>query len=303
MQALSPDERWTQIEAGFQEAAELPPDSREAFLLHRCGADTQLREEVLSLLRYDTREETPLLEALQASAATLIVEEPAAGRMLGPYRIEREIGRGGMSVVYSAVRADGEYQKRVAIKLIKRGMDTRSVIERLRRERRILAALEHPSIARLLDGGTSADGLPWIAMEYVDGLPIHRYCAERQTGIADICRLIDKVCDAVACAHRNLVVHRDLKPTNILVAADGNPKLLDFGIAGVLADDDGLDPNAADEPLTRGDARPLTPEYASPEQRRGAEVGTPADVCSLGIVLFELLAGGGRAAAMQNPTR
>jgi eukaryotic-like serine/threonine-protein kinase len=291
VQALSPGERWTQIEALFQEAVDLPPDSREAFLLHRCGDDSQLREEVLSLLSYDSHEKDPLLDALQASAATLVVEEPTAGRMLGPYRIEREIGRGGMSVVYSAVRADGEFQKRVAIKLIKRGMDTRAVIERLRRERRILAALEHPSIARLLDGGTSADGLPWIAMEYVDGLPIHRYCSEHDLSIEDRCRLFDKVCDAVAYAHRNLVVHRDLKPGNILIARDGSPKLLDFGIAQVLAETGGEFSEFSDAPLTRGHARPLTPEYASPEQLRGALLGTATDVYSLGVVLYELLTG------------
>lgn len=288
MQSLFPDERWTQVEALFQEAADLPPGSRASFLDARCGHDTELREEVLSLLRYDTRGENPLLDALQASAASVVTDEPAAGRMLGPYRIEREIGRGGMSVVYSAMRADGEFQKRVAIKLIKRGMDTHAVIERLRRERRILAALEHPAIARLLDGGTSEDGLPWIAMEYVDGLPLHRYCAERDLSIDDRCRLFDKVCDAVAYAHRGLVVHRDLKPGNILIDADGNPKLLDFGIAKVLAeagDDD------SDAPLTRSQARPLTPEYASPEQIRGGAVGTTTDIYSLGVVLYELLAG------------
>ena len=288
VQGLLPDERWTLVEALFQEAADLPWRSRETFLYERCGNDRQLREEVLSLLRYDTTEDTPLIDALQASAASLVTDEPAAGRMLGPYRIEREIGRGGMSVVYSAARDDGEFQKRVAIKLIRRGMDTRAVIERLRRERRILAALEHPSIARLLDGGTSADGLPWIAMEYVEGLPIHRYCAERRLSAEDICRLFDRVCDAVAYAHRNLVVHRDLKPSNILVSPDGSPKLLDFGIAKVLGAGEDEGP---DGPLTRGPSRLLTPEYASPEQKRGGAVGTTTDVYSLGVLLFELLSG------------
>jgi len=292
MQTLLPDERWTQIEALFQEAADLQPASREAFLQERYGDDPQLRDEVLSLLRYDTgvspvTTESPLLDALQASAASLVADAPSAGRMLGPYRIEREIGRGGMSVVYLAARADGEFRKRVAIKLIKRGMDTQAVVERFRRERRILAALEHPAIARLLDGGTTADGLPWIAMEYVEGLPIHRYCLERKLSVEAICRLFDKVCDAVAYAHRSLVVHRDLKPSNILVAPDGNPKLLDFGIAKLLDDAD----ESPDGPLTRGQTRPLTPEYASPEQLRGGAVGTSSDVYSLGVVLYELLAG------------
>jgi serine/threonine protein kinase len=200
---LLANERWTRIEALFQEAADLSPANREEFLNRRCGGDLQLREEVLSLLRYDTgpyygNGDLFLLDALQASAASVVIDEPAAGRLLGHYRIEREIGRGGMSVVYSAVRADGEFQKRVAIKLIKRGMNTRAVIGRLRRERHILAALDHPSIARLLDGGTTDDGLPWIAMEYVEGLPVHRYCAQRNLSIGEICSLIDKICEAVA---------------------------------------------------------------------------------------------------------
>jgi len=215
------------VEELFLEAAELSPDTREDFVRARCG-DRQLCDEVLSLLRYDLAEESPLLDALTAGASSIVGDEALEGQMLGPYRVEREIGRGGMSVVYSALRADGEFHKRVAIKLIKRGMDTRAVVERLRRERGILAALEHPSIARLLDGGTTPDGRPWIAMEYVEGLPIDRFCADRGLSVEDRCELIAKVCDAVAYAHRNLVVHRDLKPSNVLIAPDGSPKLLEF---------------------------------------------------------------------------
>jgi tetratricopeptide (TPR) repeat protein/tRNA A-37 threonylcarbamoyl transferase component Bud32 len=285
---LLPGDIWTKVETLFLEAAELSAPARESFVRDRCGGDARIREEVLSLLPYCDEDPPDLLAALGAGAAAVIEEEPAAGLMLGPYRIESEIGRGGMAVVYLAVRADGEFQKRVAIKLIKRGMDTAAVVERLRRERRILASLEHPSIARLLDGGTTQDGRPWIAMEYVEGLPIDRFCSQRNLTIEERCLLIDKVCDAVAYAHRNLVVHRDLKPSNILVAADGNPRLLDFGIAKVLgADEDG---GGAEGPLTRAQ-RPLTPEYASPEQMRGGAVVTATDVYSLGVVLYELLAG------------
>ncbi len=293
MRGPFPENRWTQVERLFLEAAELPPGAREIFLEDTCGGDSYLREEVLSLLRYDTGgsdagEESPLLAALQASAASVVDDNPRQGRMLGPYRIEHEIGCGGMSVVYLAVRADGEFHKRVAVKLINRGRDTATVVGRLRRERRILAGLEHPSIARLLDGGTAPDGRPWIAMEYVEGLPIDHFCDQNSLSIEERCGLIDKVCDAVAYAHRNLVVHRDLKPSNILIAPDSNPKLLDFGIAKLLAGDEEED---ADSPLTRGYSRPLTPEYASPEQMRGDPVGTATDVYSLGLVLYELLAG------------
>ncbi len=237
----------------------------------------------MALLAYCDDERPELLDALGAGAAS-VVGDRTIGQTLGPYRIERELGRGGMAVVYLAARADGEFQKHVAIKLIKRGMDSAAVVERLRRERRILAALEHPSIARLLDGGTTTDGRPWIAMEYVEGVPIDRFCAERNLSIDERCRLIDKVCDAVAYAHQNLVVHRDLKPTNILVGPDGNPKLLDFGIAKVLGVDD------SEASLTR-EHWPLTPGYSSPEQMRGVAVSTTTDVYSLGVVLYELLAG------------
>lgn len=287
MRNLLPADRWTQIEALFLAGADLSPAQRETFLDQQCQGDPQLREEVLSLWRHDGADELPLRDAINAGAASVLNDNPAGLPELGPYRIEREIGRGGMAIVYLASRVDGEFQKRVAVKLIKRGMDTALVIERLRRERRILAALEHPSIARLLDGGTTADGRPWIAMEYIDGLPIDRYCEDRHLSIEQRCLLICQVCDAVAYAHRHLVVHRDLKPTNIFVAPDGNPKLLDFGIAKLLREDEG----GGNDPLTRGSLTPLTPEYASPEQIQGEPVTTASDVYSLGVVLHELLTG------------
>ena len=287
MRSVLPADRWKQLETLFQTGADLPPDQLDAFLDRQCGDDTELRAEILSLLHYDKAEEAPLADAIRAGAADFINHDPLIGQVLGPYRIEREIGRGGMAVVYLAARADGEYRKRVAVKLIKRGMDTDVVIARLRRERRILAAMEHPCIASLLDGGTTADGRPWIAMEFIEGLPIDRFCRENNLSIEERCRLIEKVCDTVAYAHRHLVVHRDLKPTNILITSDGNPKVLDFGIAKLIGEE-GEEREEA-EPLTRGRALPHTPEYASPEQMRGEPVTTASDVYSLGVVFYCLL--------------
>jgi len=286
-----PADRWDSINALFEEALERPSGERESFLRDACGDDRQLRDEVLQLLAYDSQEEADLLSALRSQAASVVADEPGAGLMLGPWRIEREIGRGGMSVVYLGSRADGAYRKQVAIKLIKRGMDTEAVMDRLRRERSILAALDHPLIARLLDGGATPDGRPYIVMDYVEGLPITRYCDQQRLSVEERCRLISRVCDAVAYAHRNLVVHRDLKPANILVTPDGDPRLLDFGIAKLLSYEIGDDIPETGGPETRGTFRPLTPEYASPEQLNGGNAGTTSDVYSLGVVSYELLAG------------
>jgi eukaryotic-like serine/threonine-protein kinase len=180
-----------------------------------------------------------------------------------------------------------EYRKRVAIKLIKRGMDTEFVLRRFRNERQILAALDHPNIARLLDGGTSEDGLPYLVMEYIEGTPLDEYCDQRQLTIAERLQLFRQVCAAVHYAHQHLVIHRDLKPSNILVTADGTPKLLDFGIAKLLT------PELAAETLdqTQGGLRLMTPAYASPEQVRGEPITTASDVYALGVVLYELLTG------------
>lgn len=281
-----PSSRWTRINELFNTTVEMSGAERAAFLRSECGDDRELQQEVLQLLEYDTEEDPPLLSALQSEAAGLVGDEPAAGRLLGPWRIEHEIGRGGMAVVYLGNRVDGAYRKQAAIKLIKRGMDTQAVIARLHQERSILAGLDHPYIARLLDGGATPDGRPYIVMDYVEGTSIDHYCNDHNLDIDARCQLIGKVCEAVAYAHRNLVVHRDLKPANILVSADGQPKLLDFGIARLLSQE-----GSAGAPETRGLFRPLTPEYASPEQRNGGTVGTTADVYSLGVVLYELLAG------------
>ncbi|HEV8511261.1 MAG TPA: serine/threonine-protein kinase, partial [Gemmatimonadales bacterium] len=223
-------------------------------------------------------------------AAPLIADLPALDTAvsdwhIGPYRVLRELGQGGMGTVFLAERADNQYQKTVALKLL-RGWSVgndRSV-RRFLEERQILAGLDHPDIARLFDGGVSADGRPWFAMEYVEGVPIDRFCTERDMAIERRLELFCRVCAAVQYAHRNLVVHRDLKPANILVTADGQVKLLDFGIAKLL--DDGANLAAS---LTATGERLMTPMYASPEQVRGEAVSTATDVYALGVLLYELL--------------
>ncbi len=247
-----------------------------------------MRAEVESLLRHDK----PAAEFIEESAfevtARLLAEdetEANAERRIGSYKILREIGRGGMGVVYLAER-DDEYRKQVAIKLIKRGMDTDAVLQRFRHERQILANLEHPNIARLLDGGTTDDGLPYFVMEYIEGLPVDTYCDKHKLTTDERLKLFRTVCAAVTYAHQNLVIHRDLKPINILVTDEGVPKLLDFGIAKLL--------HPSMEQATTATVaglRVLTPEYASPEQIRGEKLTTATDVYSLGVILYELLTG------------
>ncbi len=208
------------------------------------------------------------------------------GKNIGPYQILGEIGRGGMGTVYRAVRSDGEFQREVAIKVIARGLEHPILLDRFRIERQILAKFEHPNIARLLDGGTTDDGLLYFVMEYVQGLPLTRYCDAKNLSVSERIRLLSKACEAVAYAHRNLVVHRDLKPDNILVTEDGVPKLLDFGIAKIL---ESSSPADTDQTITM--VRMVTPAYASPEQIRGEPVGIASDIYALGILLYELLTG------------
>ena len=208
---------------------------------------------------------------------------PGGGR-IGPYQVVTEIGRGGMGAVYLAVRADDQYHKRVAIKLVKKGMDSEDILARFRHERQILANLDHPNIARLLDGGTTEEGVPYFVMEHIEGVPIDRYCLDRALPVPARLRLFRQVLAAVHCAHQNLVVHRDLKPGNILVTSDGTPKLLDFGIAKLLRPE-----GTVTQTLTTH--RVMTPDYASPEQVRGEAITTATDVYSLGVILYELLAG------------
>jgi non-specific serine/threonine protein kinase/serine/threonine-protein kinase len=213
--------------------------------------------------------------------------ESLVERRIGPYKLMREVGSGGMGSVYLAVRADDQFQKRVAIKLVRRGMDSDLILRRFRRERQILASLDHPNIARLLDGGTTEDGLPYFVMEYVEGSRLYEYADNRKLNTADRLEIFRTICSAVQYAHQNLIVHRDLKPGNILVTSSGVPKLLDFGIAKLL------NPELSSETIdpTATAVRLMTPEYASPEQVRGEPITTASDVYSLGVVLYELLTG------------
>ena len=286
---MSP-ERWQQISRIFKVALEHEPAQRRALLTARCKGDSSLCGEVEALLASYEAAESSWFEP-PAQLPGLLPEDndkdSLLGRRLGAYEITHEIGRGGMGAVYAAHRADDEYKKRVAIKLVKRGMDTREVLKRFRYERQILAALDHPNIARLLDGGTTGDGLPFFVMEYVEGEPLTRYCETHNLLLTERLELFREVCAAVSYAHQNLVVHRDLKPDNILVTPDGTPKLLDFGIAKLLRPD-----FFPDTVIPTGLAvRPMTPDYASPEQVRGLPITTASDVYSLGVVLYELLTG------------
>ncbi len=262
---------------------DLAPDERERFL-DRETRDPALRREVLSLLSHDAAAGPFFERALRCEAALLVsgLDAPA-GLLIGRYRIVSLIGRGGMGAVYLAERADGEFEQRVALKLVQSSNPTATVISRFQQERQILAQLHHPGIATLLDGGTTADGLPYLVMEYVAGQPIDSYCEERSLDVRERTRLLLKVCMAVGYAHRNSIVHRDLKPANILVTVDAQPKLLDFGIAKIL--------QPADESMAGASTQLLTPEYASPEQIRGDAITFAADIYSLGAVLHKLLTG------------
>jgi serine/threonine protein kinase/Flp pilus assembly protein TadD len=296
---MTPD-RWKQIEEVFQTAVDLPPRERRKYIVEACTGDDTLREQVEQLVAQHDRagdfiEEPAFAAELRqppdADATTLATtdsfDDPSIGRMVGVYRILREIGRGGMGAVYLAERADSEFRRQVAIKLIKRGMDTDFILRRFRNERQILASLDHPYIARLLDGGTTEEGLPYFVMEYIEGLPLYRFSDERKLTIPQRLRLFRQVCDAVHYAHKHLVIHRDIKPSNILVTGEGVPKLLDFGIAKLL------NPELADITLdpTATAMRLMTPEYASPEQVQGQAVTPSTDVYSLGVLLYELLTG------------
>lgn len=290
MATISP-ERWRQLEPLLDAVLECPASGRAALLDRLCAGDEELRAEVERLAdACENADEGFLAEPAPQFAAPLLAqltserEEGIRRGAVGPYRVVGEVGRGGMGTVYLAERADQQFEQRVALKLVRDGLDEPERMRRFLEERQILASLEHPNIARLLDGGVTAGGHPYFAMEYVRGLPIDRYCDENRLDVAARLRLFCRVCAAVQYAHRNLVVHRDLKPTNILVGEDGEPKLLDFGIAKLLA--------AREEPgITREGFGPLTPEYASPEQVRGDAVSTASDVYSLGVLLYSLLSG------------
>lgn len=282
-------ERWQQVKGLLAAALEIHPAQRSAYLDKVCAGDPTLRAELDELLAV---EQVADPEPLNTSAIVAAFEEgPGAharvGRRIGPYQIVEEIGVGGMGEVYRAFRADEQYHKQVAIKLVRAGQDSRFVVARFKNERQVLASLDHPNIARLLDGGTTEDGVPYFVMELIEGQPIHDYCDDHKLPTAERLKLFRQVCSAVQYAHQRLIVHRDLKPSNILVTQEGIPMLLDFGIAKIL------DPTAVSETLepTMSMFRLLTPGYASPEQIKGETITTASDVYSLGVLLYELLTG------------
>ncbi len=273
-------ERWEQVKQILDSALVLEPADRSNYLRNICGADSDLREEVESLLVSHSQAGT---QFMKKPAVNLVGQfSTRVDTRLGPYRIIREIGHGGMGDVYRAIRDDGQYTKEVAIKVMRGGFETEFLRQRFLNERQILADLDHPNVARFLDGGTTEEGIPYLVMEFVEGIPIDQYCDAHRLTIAERLRLFREVCSAVQYAHQRLVIHRDIKPSNILVTEKGRPKLLDFGIAKILH------PSRSAEATV---AHPLTPEYASPEQVRGEPVTTAADVYSLGVLLYRLLTG------------
>ena len=276
-------------------ALELPPPERDAFVESRCAGDPDLKTDVLQLLAaLDTP--APIALTFDACVARLLPEaidadddgsnEPSAGDAIGPWRIVRQIGRGGMGTVFLVERNDGQFAQTAALKLLRAGLDSEQITRRFERERQIVASLTHASIARLLDGGRTPDGRPYFVMECVEGRPIDRDCDERRLTIDQRLATFEQVCGAVQYAHAQLVVHRDVKPSNILVTEDGEVKLLDFGIARIMEP-----PREGSADATGPVATMLTPDYASPEQVRGDPVATSSDVYQLGLLLYELLTG------------
>ena len=285
---------WLRVSAVLDEVLDRPEGEWPVLVEQRCGVDAELRRHVLRLLSAHRLAAGFLSEPAMAFAASFAGaidideeqdDEPPPPIAVGPWQILREIGRGGMGVVYLAERTGDQFRQLAALKLVRPAGGSEELLARFRRERQILASLNHPSIARLLDGGRAEDGSPYLAMEYVEGRPLTAYCRERALPLDERLRLMVKICDAVQHAHARLVVHRDLKPSNILITEAGEPRLLDFGIAKLLAETE------ADAPLTRGASSLMTPEYAAPEQLRGDTISTATDVYALGVILYELLTG------------
>ena len=251
------NDRWQRVKQVLDEAIAVESSERSSFLDHACAGDAELRREVESLVSAHEHAGSAFLKTAVAGVNGVLAS-PALSRQgirIGVYQTTEEIGRGGMGEVYRAVRADGQYTKEVAVKIVRGGYDTGSMLERFRNERQILASLDHPNIARLLDGGTTDDGIPYLVMELIEGTPIDQYCDEHKLSITERLRLFQQVCVAVHYAHQRLVIHRDIKPSNLLVTKEGEPKLLDFGIAKIVSPI-----GDAQTTLTRA----MTPEYASP---------------------------------------
>lgn len=282
-------ERWHRIESVLDAALECAPAERAALLDKTCAGDDPLRREIESLLAHQIPSENFIETSVSALAADLLAKENEEtefeSKRIGAYKTTGEIGRGGMGAVFLAMRDDGEFHQQVALKVVRRGFFDAELARRFRRERQILASLNHPNIARLLDGGVSINGELYFVMEYVEGARIDDYCERANLSTVERLKLFLSVCRAVAYAHRNLIVHRDLKPSNILVTKDGTVKLLDFGIAKLLDAE-----HAADDD-TQTHFQTFTPHYASPEQMSGGQITTASDVYSLGVCLYELLTG------------
>jgi eukaryotic-like serine/threonine-protein kinase len=278
-------QRWQEVKAVVGRALELGASERSAYVAEACGDDSELRREVESLLAAASQDESPLgASALDEALRLIGGADDRRPTQIGPFEVIRELGRGGMGTVFLVRRTEGEVRVPVALKIVRDPLNSSEILARFRHERDLLAGLNHHLIARLFDGGSTEDGTPYFAMEYVDGVPIDRYCDEHHLSVDERLELFGKVCSAVHYAHQNLIVHRDLKPGNILVTPDGTPKLLDFGIARLLGDG----PTAANRSRT---IQALTPDYASPEQVLGGAVTTASDVYSLTVLLYELLTG------------
>ena len=283
-------ERWHRIEALFEQALELQEPDRSDFIAGACGSDLQLRSELSALLANATTAGVSLRDAVVAEAKRLADDSVTShlGRRIGPFRLTKKIGEGGMGAVYLAERDDAQFAHRVAIKILTHAIGSTEAVARFRDERQILAALEHPNIVRLLDGGSTEDDLPYLVMEYIEGQTIKDYAEQQGLPVRARVKLIRQVCSALQYAHQNLVVHRDIKPSNVLVDAAGTPKILDFGIAKALSTSS---PNFRREARTRTGYGLFTLEYGSPEQARGDAVSTATDVYSVGAVLYELVTG------------
>lgn len=278
-------ENWKKVKELLEEVLEIETSKRRIFL-DKANVSDEIRAEVESLLAFENESEDLMrLSAVEFSKDFFGEDEISnvlIGQQIGNYKIADELGHGGMGAVYLGMRTDGKFEQKVALKLLKREFNTKKIRRRFEVEKEILSKLNHPNIARLLDTGTTDDGIPFLAMEFVEGVPIDKYCAENSLDLKTRLKLFNKVCDAVGYAHRNLIIHRDLKPSNILVTEKGEPKLLDFGISKIL------DENGGNEETVFA---AMTPEYASPEQTNGENVTTASDIYSLGVVLFNLLTG------------
>lgn len=279
--------RWDKIQEIFEKVADLSLDERDKLLNELCGADLELKEEVLSLLVSD-QDDYSILEKPAVNLFEFDEEGSSLGKAVGKYKLLKVIGYGGMGEVYLAERTDDQFHQKVAIKIIKKGMVNKETVRRFNSERQILAKLVHPNIARLYDGGLTEDGRPYFTMEYIEGQPINKYCDEKKLSINERLNLFIDVLKAVSYAQKNLIVHRDLKPGNIIVTESGDVKLLDFGIAKLVIDEND---KFANIDQTQTEYRMMTPGYASPEQIKGEMITTASDVYSLGVILFELLTG------------